>query len=390
MIYRSFITLLLISLGVTSFKIADTFYLYEIFIITYVALEIFKGNIIKCGKGQDQLLIVFVIYSVIVSWVSFYYSPEVSFLELTYSTARLAIYIVFSFYLLDLFARRPIFFTRCLRWAIYFHVLVLAFTWLSHSSSLFPLKGTLLIQNWKSLEATGGGILKVFETQAAVRYSGLFEEPSHFNLVVILYLVVMLKLTFVAGVSLGKIDYFLLVFVIFATQSVGGFVAIGYLLLLNRKKNKLRSFLLAISSVLVLWLIVSYLGISILEIPRLGDIIQGTDSSTKLRLFRNQLPLEEILNLELLFFGCGLGNSYLLLDFKSQILFLTIFLETGLFGLAIFLWLMIRGVSKRGRERSILFVLGFLNGFLIYPLAIVLISHLLLDKKILMERQKVS
>ena len=380
-------TFLFISLGITSFKLFDILYLYELVIIYYIISSIARKGIKKATGVNIQVFLFYTCYSIIVSLISVLYDSRVEVLEVIFSTTRFTLYISLAIILLEEFVSDPSSMYICLQWGVYFHVVILIATWFVHTTG-FIFSDLLLISDWRSEGLIGNGVLKVFEYPISARYSGLTEEPSHFNLLIILFIIVKKKMNEFFGTKFNYKDLLLLLIVIVLTKSIGGTILIiSTFVLFNYKKFV--KIVMPLITVLLVVLFFYFDMLSIItEIPRLTDVLSGKDASVNVRLFQNIKPLLELTNRGYLFFGTGLGNSSLLLsDFKSQILYLTLLLETGLFGFAIFIFLFLYKFFNNVKWRLILIPVGFLNGFLIAPVTILLISHLLFDKRICVSKK---
>jgi hypothetical protein len=378
---------LFISLGITSFKLFDILYLYEIVIIYYVIYSIARKGFKKVTGVNIQVLLIYLFYSIIISLISLLYDHRVEFLEVIFSTTRFTLYIILAIILLKEFIDNPLFIFKCLQWAVYFHLIILISTWFLHTTG-FIFNDLLLISNWSNNGFIGNGVLKVFEYPIGSRYSGLFEEPSHFNLLIILFIIVKKKINDFFGTKFNFKDFLLLLIVLILTRSIGGTIVLIFIFLLFNHKKFIK-IILPLITVLLIFLFFQFDILSIIsEIPRVTDVLSGEDKSVNVRLFQNTNPILELTNKGYLFFGTGLGNSALLLsDFTSQILYLTLLLETGLIGFVIFMFLFLYKFFNNLKWRLIMILVGFLNGFLIAPITILLISHLLFDKKICLSKK---
>lgn len=377
---------LFISLGVTSFKLFNLIYLYEIVIIFYIISSLVRKGFKKVTGVKIDVLFVYLFYSIIITFFSLLYDQRIELLEVIYSATRFTIYIILAIILLKEFIDTPLFIFKCLQWAVYFHLTVLIFTWILHSTGLI-FEDLLLVSHWSNNVTIGNGVLKVFEGPITSRYSGLFQEPSHFNLLIILFIIVKKKINDFFNSVFEYKDFFLILIVIILTKSIGGTVALFFIFLFFNHRKFLKTIMLTTLLLIFPFFYFDFWSI-ISDIPRLTDVLSGEDSSVNTRLFQNIDPILELINRGFMFIGTGLGNSTLLLsDFKSQILFLTILLETGVIGFLIFIFLFVHKFLKNIKWRLIMILVGFLNGFLITPITILLISHLLLDKKICLRKK---
>ena len=371
-----------ISLGITSFKLFDIIYLFDVLVPIFLLLINNKPRkdvrLLNLFKNYFILLIVLV---AIISLCYVIFHSSFFLFELFKSIIRLLVLTFFTFKVINMSVNKGEEVLSLIRTSFLFHFFMLVCTFIFHRFRIF--NNILKINSWKSATELESGYLKVFEYPSfADRYSGLFEEPSHFNFLIILFLIHIIYVSIYRSKPIRNIDFILIFISIALTKSVGGFIIISLLTLyyfykFNAKVFYRFSFLFFVG---IISLINRFSEI-IYIIPRIGSIISGEDKSLNVRLFGILDPINKLLESPFYIFGQGFGMSSIITEgYVSQIIPLTIFLETGFFGLFLYLYYLLYNISRNFFIHFIVFIFCFTNGFFINPYILLILLSLTLFK----------